>query len=182
MVPDIHIRLTQVHTQQQIVMLGEGLLDVGLFTGPVERRGLRIVDLQADRFMAIIPREHALSDRSSIALSDLLGSPFVLGDMDHWGAYHAHLFTHFERAGMRPRIVQTAPESRAIIGLVTCGLGVSVMPESLAKNLDRRVVALPLHDITDRLVTQAGWFTEFEQPALRRFVEHLSSFGLAQQT
>lgn len=173
--PDIHIHLTQVFTDGQCAMLDKGTLDIGLMTGPVTRDGMCTIDIQTDGFMLILPSDHPLADKDRIVLADLADQPFVLGDPGSWGVFNGHLLRHCERAGVRPRIVQTAPESRAIIGLVTCGLGISILPECLVRSIDPRLVARTIDDIDARLITQAGWMGAANRPTLRRFVEHLSA-------
>lgn len=171
--PEIHVRLIQAYTEQQYGLLDNGQLDIGLMTGPVERDRLCTVDVQSDRFMVVLPADHPLSALPSVCLGDLHDHPFVLGDLDRWRAYNAHLFRHCDRVGLRPRIVQTAPESRAIVGLVACGLGISILPECLMQGIDPRLVARPIEDIHERMITQAGWLADCEQPALKRFIGHL---------
>jgi len=177
--PAVHVRLIQCYTDQQVAMLEQGQLDIGLMTGPVVRDGFAVLDIQKDRLMAILPSDHALSRHASLNLRDLAGEPFVTGDPDRWGAFNLALVRQFERLGFRPTIMQTAPESRAIIGLVACGLGVSIMPECLVRAADTRLTVRPVADLTDPLITQAAWLKASEQPVLARFVAHLTAMSAA---
>lgn len=172
--PGVHVRLIQVFTAGQRTMLRDGVIDVGVMTGPVDDAGLSAIDIQTDRLMALVPRDNALAARSRVRLAELAAEPFIQGDPDSWGVYNELLFAECERAGFRPNIVQTAPESRAILGLVACGLGVSVMPESLARRIDERIEALPLAGLAARMRTQAVWPAALQNPAALRFVEHVA--------
>ena len=125
--------------------------------------------------MAFLPAGHVLCDAARLRLADLADEPFVTGDPEKWGTYNAHLLAHCERAGFRPRIVQTAPESRAIVGLVSCGLGVTILSEALVATRDRRVVARPVEGLDARLDSLACWRAADPQPALSRFVEFLAT-------
>jgi DNA-binding transcriptional LysR family regulator len=173
--PAVHIRLIQGYTDQQFDMLDKGQLDIGLMTGPIEREGFETLDIQTDRLMAILPSDHPLARRSVLNLRDLAGEPFVMGDPDRWGAFNVALFREFQRLGFRPSVLQTAPESRAIIGLVACGLGVSIMPEGLVRAADPRLTVRPVADLTAPLITQASWLASSDQPVLARFVAHLAA-------
>ena len=176
--PGIDIRLIQAYTELQMQMIADGILDIGIMTGPIASASLATLDIQSDRLVAILPRDHPLAKADEVALAELSDFAFILGDLDCWGAYHALLFRYFDRCGFRPQIVQTAPESRAIIGLVTCGLGVTIMPESLAIALDRRVVARPVSDIGEPMITQAGWMPDAANPAVKRFLGHLRDYEI----
>lgn len=178
-VPGVQLRLIQAYTQQQLSMLEDGLLDIGFLTGPVEQGHFRSIEMQSDRLFAILPRDHYLATRNSVTLANLAELPFVLGDLDHWGAFHAHLFGHCKKAGFSPNTVQTAPDSRALIGLVSCGVGVSVQAESLIRHGDTRVICKPLEDVPQSVMSEAVWNERFNPPARSRMIDHLAGYDLA---
>ena len=173
--PRIHLKLIQSFTMQQIAWLENETLDIAFVTGPVDKNRFTTVDIQHDRMMAILPHEHELTLRAEIRLSDLSRWPFVLGEIDRWEAYHAHLFRCCDRAGFRPSIVQTAPETRALIGLVACGMGISVQAESLVGYGDARIVCRSLADVVDTIPTQAAWNNRLQNPARALFINHLKT-------
>lgn len=174
--PDIHLRLVQSYTHRQLEMLDEGALDIGFLTGPVSGTLYSAIDTQRDPLFAVLPQDHPLADNDSVLLSDLADLPFVLGDLDHWGAFHAHLFAHCKKAGFSPNIVQTAPDSRALFGLVSCGTGVSVQAKSLILRGDARIVCKPLGDKVEPVVTQAVWSRRNSPPALAQLIEHVAGY------
>lgn len=177
--PGVTIRLYQVPTNAQVEMLRSGQLDVGLLTGPVDRRAFCAVTVQRDRLVMLAPADHRLAGRQSLKLHELAGEPFVLGDQTDWFIYNRSLLELCERAGFAPRVVQTAPESQAIIGLVSCGLGVTIMPECHARVLNARTVAIPIDDGVEPMLTEAAWIEGRDHPALARFGAHLARYDLA---
>ncbi len=179
--PEIHIRLTQAHTERQLDMLDKGRLDVGFMTGPSLRADVRTIDIQSDRLLAILPVDHPVGVPDQLRLADLADLPFILGETASWRTFNAHLFRHWDKAGINPRIVLRVPESRAIIGLVSCGLGVSILPECQVQTIDKRLVARPILDISDRVPTHCGWLSGALQPALQQFTDHLAQFEITQE-
>lgn len=177
--PNVAIRLYQVHTGAQVQMLRNGQLDIGLMTGPVDRSVFSAVIVQLERLVVLAPKGHPFENRKSLALKELAEQPFVLGDPNDWHVYNRSLMQLCEKAGFAPRVIQTAPESQAIIGLVRCGLGLTIMPECHAKMSNARVVAIPLSDDIAPMVTEAAWIENRDHPALSRFCEHLRQFELA---
>lgn len=177
--PRVTVHLMQASTATQLQMIRSGVLDIGLMTGPVDRAVFCAIPVQADRLVALVPRTHGLAARDSVRLHDLAAEPFVLGDPEEWSVYNRHLLRICETAGFAPRVVQTAPEVRAIIGLVSCGLGLSIMPESHSVGLDSRAVALPIQDVGDMMVTEAAWLDGLQHPAQVRFVAHLRDHSAA---
>ena len=173
--PDVTIRLVQGYTDQQMEMMETGRLDVAIVTSPGPRADLDTLPFQSDRFLALLPASHALAACPRLTLRDFAAQPFVLGDPDRWAVYNRHLWRHCARAGFEPSMVQTAPESRAIIGLVSCGLGVSIMPESLVATIDARVVARPISGLDDRLESFACWRAVQPSAVLLNFRDFLQS-------
>ncbi|MCK0168857.1 LysR family transcriptional regulator [Jannaschia sp. S6380] len=173
--PDVTIRLVQGYTDQQMEMMEAGQLDVAIVTSPGRQLDLETLPLQSDGFMALLPASHELAKSPRIMLRDLALQAFVMGDPDRWAVYNRHLWRYCERAGFDPSVVQTAPESRAIIGLVSCGLGVSIMPESLVSTVDARVVARPIADLETRLESFACWRLAEPSAVLVNFCDFLAS-------
>ena len=177
--PDIRIRLRQAYTQQQYDLLDDGQIDVGFLTGPISRRHCYSVAIQRDRFVVILPKRHPFAERSALSLGDLADSPFVLGDPERWVVYHEQLFRLCKAAGFSPQIVQTAPDLRGIVGLVSCGMGLSVQTTSLMGDGDQRVVFKDLLGCDEHLLTQAIWDTRNSHPVKSRFVEHVQGYALS---
>lgn len=149
-----------------------------LCTGPSDRKEFEAVAVQRDSLVALVPKTHPLAGQPRIDLRDLAEEAFVLGDRVAWAVYNRHLMRACENAGFQPKIVQTAPEVRAIVGLVSCGLGVTVMPASHATALDARTVALQISDRTYPLITEAVWIEKSSHPAMARFVAHVRQYEL----
>ena len=171
--PDVEVVLRQGYTNQQRRWLHEGSIDVAFMTGPVVEEEREAVEVQQDRFVAILPEAHRLAGHASLAPAELADEPFVLGDADHWQVYNRKLLGLCATAGFTPRVVQRAPDSRGIIGLVSCGMGLSVQTESLIRHADSRVVFTPLSDCAEHVVTEAVWNVRFDHPPRRRFTEYL---------
>lgn len=176
--PELHVHLVQGYTRQQREWLEDGRLDVAFMTGPTTGEHRGAITVQRDAYTAILPGAHPLAARASLTLADLAGEPFVLGDPDHWSVYNGDFLALCESAGFSPRVVQSAPDSRGIVGLVSCGMGVSVQTASLARHGDERVAFRPLDRCPARIVTQAVWNTRFVQPAKTRLVEHLRGYDI----
>ena len=49
-------------------------------------------------------------------------------------------------AGFRPQVVQEAARAQAVAVMVAAGVGISILPASIARNTDDSLVAVPLAD------------------------------------
>lgn len=174
--PDVRVRLRQAYSRQQRQWLDEGVIDMAFMTGPYRGPGRDAVTVQRDRYAAILPKGHALARAGTLRLADLAPYPFVMGDPVAWVVYNERFLGLCAAAGFVPDVVQSAPDSRGIIGLVSCGMGVSVQPESLANQGDRRARFRFVDDCAETVTTQAVWHVGGPEAAKARLIEHVRSF------
>ena len=79
------------------------------------------------------------------------------GPTEAWAHFYDYLFPHCRKAGFQPRIVQEAFNSVGILGLVSCGMGITILTESIYDFATGGLVPLPISDIDDVMVTKAGY-------------------------
>lgn len=171
--PEIRLELSFIPTlHQQEALLAERI-DVGFMIGRFEEPSMESFAFDDDRYVALLPITHPLSNVRALRLSDLAEEPFVLGSGQNWGAFRNAFFSICHRAGFTPRIAQEASSSEGIFGLVAAGAGVSVYA-SCVRNLQRRgIVIRDLDDVADKLVTCAAWAKPVRAPAVEVFTGFL---------
>lgn len=171
--PEIAVALMHCHTEAQYDLLRSGDIDIGFLTGPVQGTEVDSLLVQTDRFVAILPARHPLAVRSTVRAADLADEPFVLGSTDSWRVFHALLYRLCRESGFEPRVVQRAPDTQGIFGLVACGMGVSIQTENLKPFADERVHVVPIRDCDRPVETFVAWSRSQPRQAVRRFVEHV---------
>ena len=92
---------------------------------------------------------------------------------EHWRVYHRQLYELCRDEGFEPRVVQRAPDTQGIVGLVACGMGVSIQTENLKVYGDARVRVLPLSGCDRTARTFAVWRADDGRASTRMFVAHL---------
>jgi DNA-binding transcriptional LysR family regulator len=173
--PEIRLELSFIATLKQQEALLADRIDIGFMIGPFDQPRMASYTFDDNRYVALLPLTHPLSNVRALRLSDLAREPFVLGSGDNWGAYRASLFSLCHRAGFTPNIVQEASSSEGIFGLVAAGAGVSVYA-SCVRNVQRRgIVIRDLDDIPEKLYTCAVWATPVQSPSIAVFTEFLST-------
>ncbi len=176
--PDVAATLRQSFAEEQYTLLLRGEIDVGFLTGPVRSDALESFLVQSDQFVALLPAGHKRANANAVSLQDLADQPFVLGSEDKWRVYHRILYDVCRAAEFEPHVVQRAPDTQGIIGLVACGMGVSIQTESLQPVADQRVRIVPVSDC-DRLVeTYLAWNRTEPRPSVRAFVDHVRNAGV----
>ena len=132
--PGIELELRERSTVEQLRAVGAGLVDVGLVRPPVEEDPeLRYETVMRERTLAAMPVSHPLAALRRVPIRRLSAEPFVLFPRAQAPGFHDLLIGSIGAAGAAPQVVQYAPEMLTIIGLVAAGIGLSLVPASVAR-------------------------------------------------
>jgi DNA-binding transcriptional LysR family regulator len=91
--------------------------------------------------VVIVPPQHRLAHRKSVALAELAGEPFAM--FREGIPVRQQIFDLLKSAGVTPVIASESAQSGSIFGLVSAGSGVSIVP---ATGTSHDCVALPIED------------------------------------
>ena len=160
-------------TTTQLRKLEDGELDVGFVTGPISRMGYDQCLIQSEKFVCVLYEHHPLAKRSSIRLEELAQEDFIHGTSKDWEHFHSYLIPLCRRSGFVPRIVQEAFNSAGILGLVACGMGVTILTESVQSSAGSGLIVISLEDVSEQLHTVAIWKTETSDRATNMFSDFL---------
>ena len=170
--PGVGLALREMLSPDQALALSAGELDFGLLLPPVAG-DLEHLVVQRERFVVALPARHALARaRGRIAMRQLSGEAFVMAPRDIAPGLHDIVALLTARAGFSPRVAQEAIQMQTVVSLVSSGLGVAVVPSSVA-NLGRRGVAYrEIADAHQRLDLWLAWRRGSLGVAGREFVHH----------
>jgi DNA-binding transcriptional LysR family regulator len=155
--PAVSLALREMLSPEQAAALAAGELDFGLLLPPVAGELDHLV-VQSERFVAALPSRHAAARRGSrVAMRDLAGEPFVMVPREIAPGLYDIVAGLAARAGFAPRVAQEAIQMQTVVSLVSSGLGVAIVPASIA-NLGRRgVVYREIADPHPRLDLWLAW-------------------------
>ncbi len=123
--------------------------------------------------LAMVPRDHRLAQRDAVTLAELVQEPLVFFD-PHVGTGLYDDILGLLRAFGTPIITQEVGEAMTIIGLVSAGLGVSILPASFKKVQLNEMRWLPIADEEAVSEMWLVWPRHHEQTqAAQRFREQL---------
>jgi len=119
-----------------------------------------------------------------ISLRDAADAPLVIFPRRLAPSFNDISMDCYGVAGLTPRIGQEAIQMQTIVSLVSAGMGVALVPQSL-RNLRRTgVVYRPLTEAVPAIETGLVWRTQAVSPVLSGFIEiaraharHLRNFG-----
>ena len=170
--PGIALALREMLSPEQAIALAAGELDFGLLLPPVAgEAALEHLVVQRERFVAALPSRHPLARGTGrLAMSELAGEPLVMIPRDIAPRLYDTVRGLAARGGFPLNVAQEAIQMQTVVSLVSSGLGVSSVPESVA-NLGRRgVVYRALADRHARLDLWLAWPRAPLGAAAREFV------------
>ncbi|APA96002.1 LysR family transcriptional regulator [Nocardia seriolae] len=142
--PLVDVDLVEGFTSHLMERLATGTLDMAIVRDPDDQPGTVTVPLMTEPFMAIVPADHPLAERSSITGAELADNPLVFFPRAAGAlAYEKNLSPLLE-SGRRPRVVQEATNWTIILYLVAAGLGVTIAPRSATFTAPASARILPL--------------------------------------
>ncbi len=142
--PRVQLQLREAYTARVVDGLLRNELDAGILRDGGPHEGLVVRTIATERFLAVLPKQHPLAQRTAIDPADLRDDPFVFFPREAGKLAYERAISVFEPAGFRPRIVQEAPQWLTILRLVAAGLGVSLAPECVRQIASPDVVCLEL--------------------------------------
>jgi DNA-binding transcriptional LysR family regulator len=171
--PGVELALREMLSPDQAGALVAGELDFGLLLPPVAGADFEHVVVQRERFVAALPGRHRLARmRGRLAVRELAGESFVMAPREIAPGLHDIVAALTTRAGFAPRIAQEAIQMQTVVSLVSSGLGVALVPASVA-NLGRRgVVYREIADAHPRLDLWLAWRRGALGVAAHEFVRH----------
>ncbi|HEI8862499.1 TPA: LysR family transcriptional regulator [Morganella morganii] len=133
--PDVAIHMHQMNTKQQINPLLSGRIDFGVMRNTQLPDNLVHELLFKERFMLAVYDDHPLMKylKTGIPLEMLTGVPLVFFERDVGTALYDEIINLLKKAGVTPVIAQEAGEAMTILGLVSAGLGISLVTESFTR-------------------------------------------------
>ncbi|SEF23995.1 DNA-binding transcriptional regulator, LysR family [Amycolatopsis pretoriensis] len=165
--PDLTVRLLRTSWHDQVEVLHDGRVDVGVVRLPFDRRGLTVRPLFEEPRVVTVPAGHRLAGKESVSVTEL-ADEHLLQDPDavpEWRDIAVEL-RGAERAEVPP--IHSVEEK---LELVAAEAGISIIPASTAAFYTRPdVVAVPVADIAPNRVCLA-WLASRRSGSIEAFVE-----------
>ncbi len=169
--PSVEIEIRERPTVEQLRAVAGGVVDVGLVRPPIDKLDeLTAEVVLRERMVAALPADHPLAALKRVPLRRLAAEPLVLFPRGQAPGFHDLLIGSLTATGTTPIVAQYAPEMTTIIGLVAAGIGLTLVPASVARlALDgvtyRPVPGAPVSELV--AIARAG----DDAPLVRTFIE-----------
>ncbi|MES2536365.1 MAG: LysR substrate-binding domain-containing protein [Pseudomonadota bacterium] len=175
--PQVQIDLREATSDVQLEDLAQGRIDVGLLIPPIPdklKTELDYAPVLLEPLVLALPQGiKSVRGKNAVALKALPDLPLIIFPRRIAPAFHDAILACFRDAGLTPHIGQEAIQMQTIVGLVSAGMGMALVPQSVS-NLKRPGVEYrSLLDKTPLIETGLAWRRDSSSPVLHAFLDLL---------
>jgi DNA-binding transcriptional LysR family regulator len=143
--PDVAIQLKEMGSDDQAVALRCGEIDIAIsYTTPNGEFNHR--ELPPEPLIVVLNDKHRLAQQSFIDITDLRQDRLILPSKNVAATLSEAVMLEFAEYGLKPRSIQEVATWQTAIGLVSVGVGVSIMPASVSAYTRENVVTRPINN------------------------------------
>ncbi|WP_321840423.1 LysR family transcriptional regulator [Paraburkholderia bannensis] len=181
--PRVRLQLTEATSDVQVEELVAGRIDAGLVIAPVPpRHAAQLAYLSVSREPLVIAMPTALAQRTGspttdgwcetpVSLRDIADAPLVVFPRHLAPGFFDTIMDCYGAAGLAPRVGQEAIQMQTIVSLVSAGMGVALVPQSLRHLRRTGVVYRPLAEAVPTIETGLVWRAAEVSPVLAAFID-----------
>lgn len=172
--PHVQIDLREATTDLQLEELTDGRIDAGLLILPLPDKlkdKLECAPILAEPLILAAPKNFKpIHGKKTVALDTLSDIPLIIFPRRIAPSFHDAILACFRDAGLTPHIGQEAIQMQTIVGLVSAGMGIALVPQSVS-NLKRPGVEYrTLSNRTPLVETGLVWRRDNASPVLNAFL------------
>jgi LysR family transcriptional regulator, hydrogen peroxide-inducible genes activator len=132
--PSISINVVEEITSVLLSHLHEGKIDLALVALPVPGEELVTYEILREPLYAVVPDQHRLAKKSSIALREIEHDSFLLLKEGH--CFRDTAIAACRRAHLRPNVIFESGHFSTILAMVSTNMGISIVPEMAIEKRD----------------------------------------------
>lgn len=117
-------------TPEQIELLSENRIDLGVVRPPVRSSGIGLLTLLQESLVIALANDHPLAACKSITIKKLADEPFVCFERTLNSALQTLILRAGQDSGFQPRIAQEVGDIPTMLALVAAGMGIALVPSS----------------------------------------------------
>lgn len=138
--PDVEFIISQGDYTLTEEWINTGAIDFGFVISNNDASDLEITLLKHDNFVAILPEDHPLSEKSVISLKELSDEPLIMLDMGKYSLVEQA----FKKEHITPNVRYKLHDDYGIMAMVEAGMGVSLLADMITKRTDFKIVKRPV--------------------------------------
>jgi DNA-binding transcriptional LysR family regulator len=155
-------------TPAQIAGLMDETLDLALLRPPVRERALKVDVIRSEPLIAALGSGHRLAALDAVPLAELAEDPFITYPSHFRSVVHDAVEEACAAHDFLPRVVMEASETSTLVSFVAAGVGVALVPASVAAMALPEITYRPLAGLAPRVELAVAWRRDDDSPVLAR--------------
>ena len=132
--PSVHLELCELTSEQQRIALRDDRIDLGVSRYPLAEPGVTSELIAGERLILAVPDDHRFAgDESPVQTRDLDGEDIIIFPREQGPPFFDQIMGLLRNSSAEPVIAQEAIQMSTILGLVSAGAGVAIVPESMSR-------------------------------------------------
>jgi DNA-binding transcriptional LysR family regulator len=169
--PGIDLVLHELSTVEQLDGLVHGQIQAGFVNASTVPPQLEAMALHADHFVLCLPACHPRAGAAVIALRELADEKFIMFSRDVSPTNHDNVIAILSSAGIHPKTQHAARQWLTVVAMVAQGLGIAVVPSSLARSRVEGARFVPFGGAPADAPAVLVWNAQQSNPALAGFLK-----------
>lgn len=173
--PQVQITLQEATSDLQLDDLLNGRIDAGLLIPPLPDKAKAQLDylpvLNEPLILAAPADLPELRGKREVSLRSLPPLPLIIFPRPISPSLYDAILAVFRAAGMTPAIGQEAIQMQTIVSLVSAGMGIALVPQSVSNLRRPGVEYWPLAQVTPLVETGLAWRRDNASPVLKGFLD-----------
>ncbi len=171
--PNIRFQLDELSNQEQLLALKAETLDLGFMRSNNLPEGFRSKQVHSETFSLVLRTDHPMATGEWKDLGELKDESFILFPNDQSQFYYQQIVNLCADHGFAPKVAHRSIHAPTVFRLVESGMGLSLIPTSLAITTNPYIRFIELDKVPQRTSLYAVWSIYNSNPALPYLLEML---------
>lgn len=171
--PNIKFQLDELSNSEQLVALQNESLDLGFMRSNNVPEGFASRKVFIETFSVVLPAHHPMVSAKFKHMGQFKDESFILFPNEQSQFYYQQIINLCADQGFVPKVAHRSIHAPTIFRLVENGMGLSIIPTSLASTDNPNIKFIELKGIPQQTALYAVWKTESSNPALPYLLEML---------
>ena len=165
--PELTVYVREIDSVDAIPALESGELDFAFVRLDGETKsGIETIILAKDRLAVALPIDHELNNQSQVSIAELEPEQIVMSSRQVSPVYFDMLVSVCRKYGFSPRVLHEVRSVSSQIAYVSCGQGVALVPDGVAKLAPENVVVKPLAEEIMVVTSALAWNSQRHHPMI----------------
>lgn len=171
--PNIKFQLDELSNSDQLVALQNESVDLGFMRSNHLPEGFTSQKVYTETFSLVLPENHPMVKAKFKHIGQLKDEFFILFPNEQSQLYYQQILSLCADQGFAPKVAHRSIHAPTIFRLVENGMGLSIIPTSLAAGNYPNIRFIELKGIPQQTSLYAVWKKENTNPALPYLLEML---------